>query len=278
MIISEANATIKKLDEFHLYIADVGAYGGLHSRWNQGLIRSYAYLFDPIFKHTKPENDSNLRFIGEALGEVPEVKNLNLCSKTEVSSFYLPNYDFLKEFPDVDRYQIIGSMTTQVSTLDKELADEPLDFMKIDTQGFGLNVLNGSINKIKNMIGIEIELDFVPIYCGGSLFAEVNDFLNGQDMILMDIKQVYWSRKNLGNLYIGKGELIWGDGLYFKRQSKVKEIIEQDKRKLGAAIGCYLAYGYYSLAKELADAFCVSMPSVFENELLLGKTNWRQSD
>ena len=47
-----------------------------------------------------------------------------------------------------------------------------IDFIKIDTQGYALTVLNGSINHLEKTIGLEIEVEFIEIYQNCNIFND----------------------------------------------------------------------------------------------------------
>ena len=44
------------------------------------------------------------RYLIQLYGENESEIEINLCKKPWVSSFYVPNYDFLNNFPESDRH------------------------------------------------------------------------------------------------------------------------------------------------------------------------------
>lgn len=71
----------------------------------------------------------------------------------------------------------IGKETVQVTTLDDVasdfLAGEDVVFIKIDVQGFESEVLKGAQHTLARAAGVHVELSFVPLYEGQSLFQDL---------------------------------------------------------------------------------------------------------
>ncbi len=75
-----------------------------------------------------------------------------------------------------------------------KLAFPNIDFIKIDVQGAALDVLQGGIHCLKeNTLGIEVEVEFSPIYDKQALFSDVDSFIRGNlGLQLQDISQNHW--------------------------------------------------------------------------------------
>ena len=59
--------------------------------------------------------------------------------------------------------------------------------LKLDVQGFELNVLNGGTNFLNKVDYILIELSFKQLYIGQPLFNELYSFLREKNFELVDI-------------------------------------------------------------------------------------------
>ena len=136
-----------------------------------------------------------------------------LCKKPKVSSTFIPNEEFIKNFPDSKRFQIIDSFKTKTSTIDNELPNRIVDFVKIDIQGAELKALQGMENLIKNCLGFELEIEFTEIYKSQPLFGEIDSFLKDRGFEFIDFTNLYrWDRKN----YNSYGQCIFGDGIWLR--------------------------------------------------------------
>ena len=80
----------------------------------------------------------------------------------------------------------------KVNTIDQFCTDNNIaliDLLKIDTQGFELNVLKGAEQtlNLKNISFIYLEVNYLPIYKDIPSISELYDYLTKKDFILMSI-------------------------------------------------------------------------------------------
>ena len=241
---------------------DVGARWGLEEPWT-----SFRSFIDVVA--FEPDQDEYERLIKGtmdrdivlpyALSNEEKKLNLNLTKNRGCSSLYEPNYSFLKRFPDVDRFTVEKKeiiKTTTLDTLYEKKIIKNLDFIKIDTQGSELDILRGGV-KILNekILGVQIEVEFKPLYTSQPLFAEVDRFIRDHlGLVLFDIKKVYWKYKYGRRIGSNKGQLIFGDALYFRDPYELPKWCDQISKteaenKLIMACFMGILYGYsdYSL-------------------------------
>jgi len=87
----------------------------------------------------------------------------------------------LERFHKPERFDIVENITIQCDTLDEALREEGLtdiDFIKLDTQGSELQILQGASSVLTDSVfGLEIEVAFTELYKGQPLFADVDLFL-----------------------------------------------------------------------------------------------------
>ena len=126
-----------------------------------------------------------------------------------------------------------------------------VDFIKIDTQGYELPILRGYANNFDSVIGLEIEVEFEPMYEGQPLFSDVDNFVKDKGFSLVDLKRYYWKRQNNVNTGNSKGQMIFGDALYFKSPEQILLMPNISQEKIIRCIFIYLAYGYVDLAQTL---------------------------
>jgi FkbM family methyltransferase len=245
------------LSDNPLYIVDVGARDGMHSRWNKFTSSYKGILFEPDpkeYKLLKSKCEKNLIVLNFALSDSVGELDFHLCQKPYVSSVYLPNIDFLNKFPEAERFDVVKSIKVQTDTLDNQLKKNnifDIDFMKIDTQGHELSILQGSFDYLDNLVGLEIEVEFMPLYKKQPLFNEVNSFIRKHGFELFDLKRYYWKRKESKKTRNQKGQLVFGDALYFKTPEQVLLMNRVTQEKIVRSICVYLVYGYLDLAQAL---------------------------
>lgn len=240
-----------------LWIVDVGASGGIDPKWAKFTSAYRGILFEPDpreYETLKSKSGKHLIVLNSALSDSVNTVDFNLCRKQQASSFYLPNTDFLNKFPESERFEVTKTIRIKTDTLDHQLRINgiaEIDFMKVDTQGHELPILKGSVDYLTNAIGLEIEVEFAQLYKDQPLFNQVDTFVRENDFELFDIKRYFWKRK--GSIDTGgqKGQLVFGDALYFKTPEQVLLMNNITQEKMIRSICAYLVYGYLDLAQTL---------------------------
>ena len=175
---------------------------------------------------------------------------------------FMPNRRFLDRFPESGRFEVEGRVTVDADTLDAQLRAlgvPDVDFVKIDAQGGALAVLRGGRDTVRRSVfGVEVEVEFTPMYERQPLFSDVDRFMSDSGFSLFDMRPYYWKR-SLGKAYGGpKGQMIMADALYLKNSDDFVRNLEADtavsRSKLLRAISVCLLYGYFDYALDLVDA------------------------
>lgn len=241
-------------------IVDVGASGDIDPRWKSLTSDFRAILFEPdprAYEDLVKSSQRNYVILNTALSDQKGEIDFFLCHKQEVSSVHEPNVDILKHFPDFDRFRVQKTERSSVDTLDNQLAEHNIgevDFIKVDAQGHTLPILTGSLKTLDTVIGLELEVEFAKLYKEQSLFHEVDCFVQEKGFSLMDIKRYFWKRDQTGPYRGRKGQVIFGDVLYFKAPETLFQNDDFKPEKLIRAIYVYLAYGYADLGERLLTA------------------------
>jgi FkbM family methyltransferase len=249
----------KLLNNNHLVIVDVGASGGIDPRWSKTTEFYKGILFEPDpreFDALKKNSDNNLIVINSALSDSNKEIEFHLCKKQEVSSVYPPNFNFLNKFADSERFNVEKIIHINADTLSNQLKKEGIDevdFIKIDTQGYELSILKGCSSYLENVVGLEVEVEFEPVYIGQPLFSELDNYVKENGFILVDLKRYYWKRKNNKNTGNRKGQIIFGDALYFKSPEQILSSSNISQEKIIRTIYVYLSYGYVDLSQVLLN-------------------------
>ncbi len=245
------------LENNHLIIVDIGASGGIDPRWKNVTPHFKGILFEPDpreYDILKENSESNLIVLNSALSDSKKEVEFNLCKKQMVSSVYKPNFNFLEKFTNAERFKVEKIIKLDTDTLDNQLKINNInevDFIKIDTQGYELPILRGYASNFDSVIGLEIEVEFEPMYEGQPLFSDVDNFVKDKGFSLIDLKRYYWKRKNNVNTGNSKGQMIFGDALYFKSPEQILLMPDITQEKIIRCIFIYLAYGYIDLSQTL---------------------------
>lgn len=256
--------------EHPLTLVDAGARGGLKKNWAAARrhLRVLGFEPDPLeYKRltASPGANGETRvFFDVALHNARGPLPIHVAKDRGLTSMFEPNRTFVDAFPDADRFDTVAVQHVPADRLDSLLQDrgiDDVDFIKADTQGSELFVLQGAEQALRaRAVGVEAEVEFAPIYQGQPLFADVDAFMRGLGFILFDLRPVYWKRAigwDAGGPY---GQMVWADALYLKGGPALEEAAralppDAGRAKVLKAVSVSLLYGYYDYALEIAGGF-----------------------
>jgi FkbM family methyltransferase len=189
----ESHAFLRHLDQLFRKleiqcVLDVGANRGqyrhlLRDRLGyQGLIIS----FEPIAEHVaslraQAAGDPRWVIRDHALGAEDTAMDINVMNADSLSSFLVPDPEMAPMFRPVN--VIARRERVQVRRLDSvigELARErPLGnlFLKLDTQGFDLEVIRGAAATLPTVRALQTEISMQPLYTNAPSYRETLDDL-----------------------------------------------------------------------------------------------------
>ncbi|MDD2881517.1 MAG: FkbM family methyltransferase [Rhodoferax sp.] len=164
--------------------ANIGGYGRLlRSIGFRGLIHSFEPCSAPFVELNKAaagDSDWVLHQIG--IGNQIGPTEINIMAGSELSSLLQPR-------ETSSRMSVVGTETIHLQTLDS--LDLPIDwsktFVKVDTQGYDSAVIEGGLNRLKQVPLLQTEVSFLPIYQSMPSFSEFLALLtaNGFDLLGM---------------------------------------------------------------------------------------------
>jgi len=154
-------------------VFDVGANRGQYGL----LLRDYGYSgqifsFEPVRANFEALAERAAKAgpwtcFHYALGAAKGTAEINVTEEDVFSSFLTPSEDSKKRFP---RNRVTCTETVTIKRLDTVLPecisgmDSPRIYLKMDTQGFDLEVLAGASGVISRILALQSELSFRPIY------------------------------------------------------------------------------------------------------------------
>ncbi len=228
-------------------------------------------------------------FIPMALGGESGVRRFHMTVGSSMSSFLTPDIEAASRYGLRDYATIRETVDVQTTTLD-EVVDERgvrfVDFIKLDTQGTELEVLEGGARTLRELVfGMKVEVGFVPLYENQPLFHEIDSHVRAQGFEMIDLlHQKRFSRgrsdadeasRETGRSSMGPGQLVVSDPLYFRRISaavdRVESLSDSERTRYlaGALITC-LVYSRVDYARELiASVRPLIDPHVADTALVL---------
>jgi len=215
--VSPAAQLVVSLNKFDIdLVLDVGANRGQFA----SEIRQYGYKgkivsFEPL---TQANAELQRASAGDAMWEVysrcalgdynGEVE-INIAGNSESSSI-LPMLESHRSAVPISAYK--GKEVVPIMTLDSVagefLKDARSPFLKIDTQGFEWQVLDGARDTLQHIQGISAELSLVPLYEGQHLWREVIDRLEALGFNLWAFSPVFFD--------YSQGRTLQVDGIFYR--------------------------------------------------------------
>jgi FkbM family methyltransferase len=208
-------------------VFDIGANEGqfaknIREQKYQGKIVSFEPLTSARLKLLNYSKSDNNWIVHEqcAIGEKNGQTTINI-SKNSVSSSILQIYTLhtnaAKESIYVDQEVV---PIYKIDDLEKNYINSNSRlFIKIDTQGYEKQVLNGAKEILKKAKGVLCELSLVPLYAGQALWREIVDILDEQGFTLWALQKGFTDPKT--------GQTLQMDGIFISKDA-IKKINIKD--------------------------------------------------
>lgn len=216
--LTSQSARIVSLLQHHAIdlVLDVGANdGGYGKDLRQAGFKGSILSFEPLVEPHERLNSTAATYQNwhvaprMALGAEDGEIEINV-SENSTSSSILPMEKLHSDAAPTSQY--MSKQITRVQRLDKfdhELINNcKIKFLKIDTQGYEKNVLDGAAGLLTEIRGIQIEMSLVPLYQGQALYEELIQRLSSAGFDLWNVVPGFSDPKT--------GRLLQMDGVFFR--------------------------------------------------------------
>jgi len=169
------------------------------------------------------------------------------------TSSFLPVDPLFRERFGGEAYETLRTRVLDTTSLDhlarlKHVAQP--DFLKIDTQGTELQILAGGRRMLQKATLVEIEVEFEAIYRGQSLFHHVNDFMLKAGFRLLYLNRVFAGQRGFSGAT--RGQLIFGDALYGKKEAHWDNLSAESKIKMAVLLA---NFGHRDIAARVFEKY-----------------------
>lgn len=178
----DVEALIKAVQPATLF--DVGANQGQFKKFAReevgfaGKIISFEPIPDLAMALTeRSKTDPLWQVVPCALGAEPATLNLNVSANSAFSSF-LPQAESVGHlFPEAAATRTVEVPVQTLSAFFRSQSVSTPYFLKLDTQGFDLQVINGGLDVLRDCAAVLCEVSVIPLYAGQPTWREMIDRL-----------------------------------------------------------------------------------------------------
>ncbi len=154
-----------------------------------------------------------------------EEQTFHLTRYPGCSSLYRPDSRVIDPFTSIGtsengNFRVVDTMQVQTHRLN-DVSECPMpDYVKLDVQGGELDILKNGMDKLKNALVIESEVEFVALYENQPLFGDMQVFLREHGFCLHKFVDVAgrsfkpFARDN--NRYAATSQVLWADAIFVK--------------------------------------------------------------
>jgi FkbM family methyltransferase len=193
---------------------------------------------------------ANETYLPDALGDGGE-HELQITRASGMSSILPPNTNLFSYFHGFETWgEVRRTIRVPTTRLDDIDAIKNVDLLKIDVEGYELEILRHGLAKLGMAVVVQIEVHFIPMHIGQPLFSDVDIFMRQHGFMIHKFAGIH-SRvlKPLvvnDSAYSGLSQIVWTDALYVRDFTRFDELPAE--KLLKAAIMLHESYGSPDLA------------------------------
>jgi FkbM family methyltransferase len=110
--------------------------------------------------------------------------------------------------------RFVGQQEVAIHKIDTILDDfwKPGErlYLKIDTQGYEKDVIEGAKQSLHNIIGVQMEASLIPLYARETLFPEMIDYMISNGYLLMGLEPEFSNSVT--------GQLLQSDCIFYRQE------------------------------------------------------------
>ncbi len=194
-------------------------------------------------------------YLPYAVGDGSE-QTFHRCNAGMTSSLFEPNTALLALFHELEELvRVVETRRVQTRRLDDIPQASGADYLKVDVQGGELMVFQGAVNLLRGVLVVHTEAEFVPLYKGQPLFAELDQFLRKQGFLLHRLADVSGRRFRALELppgAVSANQFLWCDAVYVRDFTAFDQLSAPQLLKLAAIL--HENYGSHDLAAAALQA------------------------
>ena len=187
---------------------------------------------------------ANELYLPHAVGDGRRHK-LHFCQAPGMTSLLEPNPAVLNLFHGfADWGRVVATEEVDTVRLDDVAETEGVELVKIDIQGGELMALSHARRRLADVLLIQTEVEFLPMYVGQPLFSEVERFLRGEGFMFHRffpaVSRVVRPLLVNNDIYAGMSQVLWADALFVRDVTRLHALADVQLLKLARILhDCY---------------------------------------
>jgi FkbM family methyltransferase len=192
----------------------------------------------------KGPNETYLRY---AVGDGGR-HTLHYCAAPGMTSLYKPNLSVLGLFHGFANWaRVVATEEIDTVRLDDIAETENVDLLKLDIQGAELMVLRNAQARLEHALVIQTEVEFIAMYEGQPLFAELDLFLRARGFMFHRffpvVSRVIQPLIVDNNIYAGLSQSVWADAIFIRDFTRLDVLSDEQLLRMAAIVqDCYRSY------------------------------------
>ena len=172
----------------------------------------------------------NETYLPYAIGDGGQ-HTLHICQAPGMTSLLRPNPDVLDLFHGFPVWgQVVATEEVNTVRLDDIAETEGVELIKIDIQGGELTALRNAQQRLRDVLVIQTEVEFLPMYVNQPLFGDVDSFLREQGFMFHRFfpqnSRVVRPLLVDNNIYAGMSQLLWADAIFVRDFTRLDELTD----------------------------------------------------
>jgi FkbM family methyltransferase len=184
---------------------------------------------------------------------------LHICRAPGMTSLYKPDTKMLAHFRGFPEWgTVVKEISVSTTRLDDVIAEDALDFLKIDIQGGELTAIENGRRCLAHAVAIQAEVSFFPLYEKQPTFAEIDQALRKLGFIPHTFAAI--NRRMIAplfderNPYAALNQLLEADVVYVRNFTQPDVMTDEQLKHL--AIIAHHCYRSFDLATNCIFHLC----------------------
>lgn len=183
-------------------------------------------------------------YLPHAIGDGGRHK-LNICFAPGMTSLLTPNPEVLRLFHAFSAWgEVVSTEEVDTMRLDDVPETAGAEMLKIDIQGAELMAMSHAEARLRDMLVIHTEVEFLPMYRDQPLFSDIDQFLRRHGFAFHKfdptVSRIIAPLMLNNDLYAGMSQLLWADAIFVRDITRLDLLSDRQLLKMAAIThDCY---------------------------------------